>query len=215
PTLGAIALKKGSALLLIAAAVLAGLLVTETGASPNSVTCEGYPQARVFVEAQTWWRTTPGMSGTDFWHVHAGACIPERETLSANTELGVPVMLHDNPGQLDMSELVYHGAHYDTDLELRQTPPVPGPNPGPSRYCEAGYMRAALPKAPLSGIWSPGIRMVNHGDIGDLPVTAHTVRLDPNFHADPMDEGTVLVDGPGEFPEQNVPIDTTLLPDGQ
>ena len=84
-----------------------------------------------------------------------------------------------------------------------------------SGYCEAGYMSAPLPKAPLSGIWSPRIRMVNHGDIGDLPVTAHTVRLDPNFHSDPMNEGTVLMDGPGEFPEQNVPIDTTLLPDGQ
>ena len=284
PTLGAIALNKGTALLLIAAAVLAGLLVTETGASPNSVTCEGYPQARVFVEAQTWWRTTPGMSGTDFGHVHAGACIPERETLSANTELDVRIMLHDNPGQLEMFELVYHGADYETDVEFRQTPPFTCPNPGTcerwlqvpidlslfnhaglqelrfrafvdtpngnvmiasldwqvyiengatrmnqtrlafprgkgwysgSGYCEAGYMSAPLPKAPLSGIWSPRIRMVNHGDIGDLPVTAHTVRLDPNFHADPMDEGTVLVDGPGEFPEQNVPIDTTLLPDGQ
>ncbi|TMF06105.1 MAG: hypothetical protein E6I38_10725, partial [Chloroflexi bacterium] len=130
PTLGAIALKKGSALLLIAAAVLAGLLVTETGASPNSVTCEGYPQARVFVEAQTWWRTTPGMSGTDFGHVHAGACIPERETLSANTELDVRIMLHDNPGQLEMFELVYHGADYETDVEFRQTPPFTCPNPG-------------------------------------------------------------------------------------
>src|SRR5439155_24167656 len=264
--------------------MLAALFVAEGSAAPNSLTCEGYPQARVFVDAQSWWRTTPGMIGTNFGHVHVGGCIPERETVSENTQLDVRVVLHDNPGQLDIFELVYHGADYETDVEFPQTPPFTCPNPGTcerwlqvpvdlslfnhaglqelrfrafedvpggnnmiasldwqvyiengatrmtqtrlafprgkgwysgSGYCEAGYMSAPLPKTPLSGIWSPRIRMVNHGDIGDLSVTAHTVRLDPNFHADPMDEGTVLVDGPGEFPEQNVPIDTTLLPDGQ
>src|SRR5437667_12730377 len=72
-----------------------------------------------------------------------------------------------------------------------------------------------LPKAPLSGVWSPRLRMIDHGPIDDLPVTAYSVRLDPDFHADPMNEGTVLRDGLGEFPEQVVPIDTSLLPDGQ
>src|SRR5438093_3114580 len=57
--------------------------------------------------------------------------------------------------------------------------------------------------------------MIDHGAIDDLPVTAYSVRLDPDFHADPMNEGTVLRDGLGEFPEQDVPIDTTVLPDGQ
>src|SRR5438876_8688260 len=57
--------------------------------------------------------------------------------------------------------------------------------------------------------------MIDHGAIDDLPVTAYSVRLDPDFHADPMNEGTVLRDGLGEFPEQDVPIDTSLLPDGQ
>jgi len=283
PTLGTIALKKGIALLVIAAAVLAGLLVTPTGAAPNPLTCEGYPQARVFVDSQSWWRATPGMSGTDFGHVHAGACIPERETLSANTQLDVRIMLHDNPGQLEMFEVVYHGADYETDVEFPQTPPFTCPNPGTcerwlqvpidlslfnhsglqelrfrafvdtpnsnvmiasldwqvyiengatrmnqtrlafprgkgwysgSGYCEAGYMSAPLPKVPLSGVWSPRLRMVNHGALDDLPVTGYSVRLDPDFHAEPMNEGTVLRDGPGEFPEQDVPIDTTLLPDG-
>src|SRR5438093_7713516 len=77
--------------------MLAALFVAEGSAAPNSLTCEGYPQARVFVDAQSWWRTTPGMSGTDFGHVHVGGCIPERETLSENTQLDVRVMLHDNP----------------------------------------------------------------------------------------------------------------------
>ena len=284
PALGSIALKKGSALLLTAAAMLAALFVAEGSAAPNSLTCEGYPQARVFVDAQSWWRTTPGMSGTDFGHVHVGGCIPERETLSENTQLDVRVMLHDNPGQLDIFELVYHGADYETDVEFPQTPPFTCPNPGTcerwlqvpvdlslfnhaglqelrfrafedvpggnnmiasldwqvyvengatrmdqtrlafprgkgwytgSGYCEAGYTGVPLPKAPLSGVWSPRLRMVDHGAIDDLPVTAYSVRLDPDFHADPMNEGTVLRDGLGEFPEQDVPIDTSLLPDGQ
>ncbi|TMG06159.1 MAG: hypothetical protein E6I02_08830 [Chloroflexi bacterium] len=284
PALGSIALKKGSALLLTAAAMLAALFVAEGSAAPNSLTCEGYPQARVFVDAQSWWRTTPGMSGTDFGHVHVGGCIPERETLSENTQLDVRVMLHDNPGQLDIFELVYHGADYETDVEFPQTPPFTCPNPGTcerwlqvpvdlslfnhaglqelrfrafedvpggnnmiasldwqvyvengatrmdqtrlafprgkgwytgSGYCEAGYTGVPLPKAPLSGVWSPRLRMIDHGAIDDLPVTAYSVRLDPDFHADPMNEGTVLRDGLGEFPEQDVPIDTSLLPDGQ
>ena len=263
--------------------MLAALFVAEGSAAPNSLTCEGYPQARVFVDAQSWWRTTPGMSGTDFGHVHVGGCIPERETLSENTQLDVRVMLHDNPGQLDIFELVYHGADYETDVEFPQTPPFTCPNPGTcerwlqvpvdlslfnhaglqelrfrafedvpggnnmiasldwqvyvengatrmdqtrlafprgkgwytgSGYCEAGYTGVPLPKAPLSGVWSPRLRMIDHGAIDDLPVTAYSVRLDPDFHADPMNEGTVLRDGPGEFPEQDVPIDTSLLPDG-
>jgi len=280
-TLGAV--KKGSALLLTAAAILATLLVTETGAAQNPLTCEGYPQPRVFVDAQSWWMTTPGMSGTDFGHVHVGACIPERETLSENAELDVRIMLHDNPGELDTFELVYHGADYETDVAFPQTPPFTCPNPGTcerwlqvpidislfnhsglqelrfrayvdvpggnrmiaslewqlyvengatlmdqtrlpflrgkgwytgSGYCEAGYTSVPLPKAPLSGVWSPRLRIVNHGAIDDLPVTAHSVRLDPDFHADPVNEGIILRDGPGEFPEQEVPIDTSLLPDG-
>src|SRR2546428_145626 len=70
------------------------------------------------------------MSGTDFGHVHVGGCIPERETLSENTQLDVRVMLHDNPGQLDIFELVYHGADYETDVEFPQTPPFTCPSPG-------------------------------------------------------------------------------------
>src|SRR5438876_11640309 len=64
-------------------------------------------------------------------------------------------------------------------------------------YCEAGYMSAPLPKAPLSGIWSPRLRMVNYVDIGDLPVTAHTVRLDTTVHSDRMNEGKVYRHRPG------------------
>src|SRR5438128_1886739 len=160
-------------------------------------------------------------------------------------------MLHDNPGQLDIFELVYHGADYETDVEFPQTPPFTCPNPGTcerwlqvpvdlslfkhaglqelrfrafedvpggnnmiasldwqvyvengatrmdqtrlafprgkgwytgSGYCEAGYTGVPLPKAPLSGVWSPRLRMIDHGAIADLPVTAYSVRLDPDLH---------------------------------
>jgi hypothetical protein len=276
------ALKKGSAPLL-AAAILAALSVTSSSAAPNPLTCEGYPQPRVFVDAQSWWKTTPGMSGTDYGHVHVGACIPERETLSENTYLDVRMILHDNPGELFNFELVYHGADYETPVDFPQsdiTCPVPGTcerwvqvpvdlalfghsglqelrfrasvdlpqgntmiasldwqlyvqNGTPPRnqtrlpflrgkgwytgsgYCEADDISVPVPKAPLSSTWSPRLRVVNHGEIDDLPVTAHSVRLDPDFHADPMNEGTLLVEGPGELLEQNVPIDTSLLADGR
>src|SRR2546426_10319241 len=133
--------------------MLAALFVAEGSAAPNSLTCEGYPQARVFVDAQSWWRTTPGMSGTDFGHVHVGGCIPERETLSENTQLDVRGMLHDNPGQLDIFELVYHGADYETDVEFPQTPPFTCPNPGNLRTLAAGaYRHLALQPRGASGI---------------------------------------------------------------
>lgn len=72
------------------------------GASPawaaDPLTCDGYPEARQFVESQAWWRTTPGLSGTDFGHAHLGACIPERETLtSATVPLDIRLILHQNP----------------------------------------------------------------------------------------------------------------------
>src|SRR5215211_2578360 len=65
-------------------------------AEPNPLTCEGYPQKRQFVEAQSWWTVKPGQTGTNHGHLHVGACIPERETISSPTTLDVRLILHDN-----------------------------------------------------------------------------------------------------------------------
>jgi len=63
-------------------------------------------------------------------------------------------------------------------------------------YCEADYRsdKTPLPDAPVSGSWTPLLRMIDHGP-GDVDPTFHTVRLDPNFHMG--DPGILLRQGPG------------------
>jgi hypothetical protein len=60
-------------------------------------TSQGYPCT--FVEGQAWWTTTPGKSGTDFGHVHAGACMPFRQMVSGILQLDVQIQMHNNPGK--------------------------------------------------------------------------------------------------------------------
>lgn len=70
-----------------------------TAAAPDPVTCTGYSQSRVFLEAQDWWR--PTVSGTeDFGHVHMGICFPLNQPVSGVTHFDFVVQLHDNPGLL-------------------------------------------------------------------------------------------------------------------
>ena len=64
-------------------------------------------------------------------------------------------------------------------------------------YCDADLVSVPLPDDPLSGLWSPYLRLVWHAELGDLQVTHHTVRLDPDFHNGIP--GTILNDGPGPW----------------
>lgn len=93
-----------------------GLLAPNASAELNPVTCEGYPESRVFVESQAWWTTTPGKSGSNFGHAHLGACIPERETLRTDTHFDVRVILHNNPGKVKYGALVVKGGDYETTV---------------------------------------------------------------------------------------------------
>jgi hypothetical protein len=61
--------------------------------------CAGYPEPRVFTEAQAWWTTTPGSSGTDFGHLHVGACMPYRQPVSGVVTIDVRIVMHHNPGE--------------------------------------------------------------------------------------------------------------------
>ncbi len=86
-------------------AVAGGFALVHFAASPAAAaadpsTCAGYAEARQFVDAQSWWTTTPGKGGSDFGHVHVGGCIPERETLTGTVPLDIRVVLHNNPGKL-------------------------------------------------------------------------------------------------------------------
>ena len=227
--------------------------------------------------------TTPGESGDNFGHMHIGACLPERQSISGVVTVDVRIILHDNPGSFDYLNPVLKSddqelsinknfslqgftcpvgdcvrwtkVSFDTRLiesdglqEIRIRAYVNEPdgaimhssinghswfrngNPvddvdrkvwkrGKGWYTDSGYCEASLvspyPTAPVSGTWSPVIRMTWHGASDDLPLTHHTIRLNPDFHAHPTVPGIVVRDGPGELPEGPVAIDTTKLANGR
>jgi hypothetical protein len=84
-----------------------------------SGSCEG---SRVFVESQAWWAPNPGTTGgNNFGHVHLGACIPERDTISGPITIPVRVILHHNPGYLRDISVV----HKTTNSEVTVAKLVP------------------------------------------------------------------------------------------
>lgn len=69
--------------------------------SPGSTDCAGYPEKRVFLEAQGWWTPSPGTSGmNDFGHVHVGTCFPLEQRVSGVLDFDIRIVMHDNPGVL-------------------------------------------------------------------------------------------------------------------
>jgi hypothetical protein len=65
-----------------------------TAADP--VTCEGYPEKRVFLESQGWWGPMPRTARTG--HVHVGTCFPHAQTVRGVLTFDVRVKLHENDG---------------------------------------------------------------------------------------------------------------------
>jgi hypothetical protein len=58
------------------------------------LTCVGYAEPRVFLEAQTWWDPDPVYGGSS--HVHVGTCFPYAATLAGVVHFDVRVLLHSN-----------------------------------------------------------------------------------------------------------------------
>ncbi len=88
-------------------ALVAVFVPVQAAQAADPLTCEGYPEPRVFIEAQDWWQ--PTISGTEnHGHVHVGACWPRTHLadgsfnrVTGNVHLDVVVKLHENPGRLD------------------------------------------------------------------------------------------------------------------
>jgi hypothetical protein len=250
-----------------------------------------YPEQRQFVESQSWWRPGPGQAVTaasDNGHAHLGACIPERETLSSgNVDFSVRLILHDNPGVMTQTSLVFKGNDYETTVNtatyssfrctvpgnctkwVSLTAPVASFNHsglqeirirggakelsvnGSGRemkislnwqvniqngksvsnvsrfpwlrgkgwyshalYCESAFLSQPIPDSAVSGTWSPQVHQLTHSSDASLPVTYHSVRLDPDFHAIPPVPGTILSDGAGQLLDTTFAIDTTVLSNG-
>ena len=101
-------------LILVAFAIPAALAVVGWAAAPPSKavlnpdpkTCEGYPEKRVYLEAQSWWEAQAGPAshpGTGKQgHIHVGTCFPLYQKLTASTlHLDVFVQLHNLPSQIN------------------------------------------------------------------------------------------------------------------
>jgi hypothetical protein len=108
----------------LAFAAMSGLSAAThpVSAAPDRVGCAGYPEPRIWVDAQSWWTRTPGKNGTAFGHAHAGACIPERETLRADSSIDVRLILHDNPGLFHSMSLVFKGTDYEVTVHKAYSP---------------------------------------------------------------------------------------------
>lgn len=66
-------------------------------AAPDPLACTGYPEPRVFIESQAWWRPL-GQTGFGE-HIHLGTCFPIGQMVRGTLELDLRVMLHDQlPG---------------------------------------------------------------------------------------------------------------------
>lgn len=80
------------------AALLLLLLIGPSSASAaDPITCAGYPQSRVFLESQSWWSDSRGLSEGDSSHAHSGACFPVYQTISGSLTLDIRSMIHNEP----------------------------------------------------------------------------------------------------------------------
>ena len=96
------------------AAVLAAMVVVLSGgparAAPDPLTCQGYPEKRVYLESQSWWepqKGPPEHPGTGKQgHIHVETCFPLYQTLGGTGTIGfdITIRLHNMPGQRRVAE---------------------------------------------------------------------------------------------------------------
>ncbi len=69
-----------------------------SAAAPDPLTCTGYPEARVFLESQSWWsderQPFPGA------HIHLGTCFPLVQEISGTVHFDIRGILHNDPGEV-------------------------------------------------------------------------------------------------------------------
>lgn len=147
------------------------LFVAPSASAANRLTCAGYPQARQFVEAQSWW----AKPGADPVHAHIGACIPEREHHRAGIAVDVRIVMHAMPpaAKFRYLAIVVKGTDYEKTLvsfdpDFRCRPGV--------ETCHAWYrLRAPLASFDHSGLQEIRLR----GSVS--PVDGEDVRPSLNW----------------------------------
>jgi hypothetical protein len=108
--------------LLLIALTMAGIMAGTGWASTADPDCSVYSPPRIFLEAQSWWRQTPGATGTDFGHVHVGTCFPYLQNVGDSVPFDIQVKLHNNPGRLDQVDVQAFNDAYGVKLLTSTSP---------------------------------------------------------------------------------------------
>jgi len=108
--------------LLLIALTMAAVMAATVSASAADPDCSANSPPRIFLEAQSWWRQTPGATGTDFGHVHVGTCFPYLQNVGDSVPFDVQVKLHDNPGRLDQVDVQAFNDAYGVKLLTSTSP---------------------------------------------------------------------------------------------
>jgi hypothetical protein len=108
--------------LLLIALTMAGVMAGTGSASAADPDCSVYSPPRIFLEGQSWWRQTPGATGTDFGHVHVGTCFPYMQNVGDSVPFDIQVKLHNNPGRLDQVDVQAFNDAYGVKLLTSTSP---------------------------------------------------------------------------------------------
>jgi hypothetical protein len=84
--------------LFVLAALALAFLPGKAQAAPDPLACTGYPEQRVFLEAQAWWYEPATLSDGGAMHTHSGTCFPYGKNLLGVVRFDVVSKLHNQPG---------------------------------------------------------------------------------------------------------------------
>lgn len=99
--------------------------------TPNPVTCEGYPERRVYMENQSWVSPQPGPVGHpgtgQVGHIHISTCFPLLQSVTSPTlSLDVRLQMHNVPGTPVMIDArTYNLRGPNSRMQIPYTEPCP------------------------------------------------------------------------------------------
>ncbi len=143
---------------------------------PAGAPVTSYPWRTTFAEAQAWWMPThSGQVGEDFGHVHVGSCIPERESISAESiPIDIRVILHDNPGTVMYVGVVVKGTNYEKTVAKLTASNFTGAQ-------DATVTKWLHYDLPLSSFDASGLQEIRYRVFVDEPNTSDLMHSSVNY----------------------------------
>ncbi|KAG5187666.1 hypothetical protein JKP88DRAFT_178757 [Tribonema minus] len=148
----------------------------------DAVNCTGWPQSRVYLEAQKWITTTADVLQSG--HVHIGSCVPYNKTLSGTQTFDVLVQLHNAPtSRIDEIHIITNdgtnGAAVIMSKYVFATPFVcPAVNANRGNLCKTAVrMTVATALNPYDGLTTLKFKAVENYTAGYVPPTNEAFTL--------------------------------------